>query len=44
MMEQDGIVEKGADYYSLQMQIEGDKIILSSGDQLPLAMLMMLFM
>ncbi|MGF1713960.1 YdgA family protein [Photobacterium chitinilyticum] len=44
MMEQGGIVEKGADYYSLQMQIEGDKIILASGDQLPLAMLMMLFM
>ncbi|OLQ74893.1 hypothetical protein BIT28_13110 [Photobacterium proteolyticum] len=44
MMEQSGIVEKGADYYSLQMQIEGDKIILASGDQLPLAMLLMLFM
>ena len=44
MMEQNGIVEKGADYYSLQVQIEGDKIILASGDQLPLAMLLMLFM
>ena len=44
MMEQGGIVEKGSDYYSLQMQIEGDKIILASGDQLPLAMLLMLFM
>ena len=46
MMEQNAIVEKNADYYSLQMQmqIEGDKIILASGDQLPLAMLLMLFM
>ncbi|MCW8330793.1 YdgA family protein [Photobacterium sp. SDRW27] len=44
MMEQGGIVEKDAENYSLQMKIEGDKIILASGDQLPLAMLLMLFM
>ncbi|UTV26773.1 DUF945 family protein [Photobacterium atrarenae] len=44
MMEQNGIVEKGAEYYRLNMKVDGDQIILASGDQLPLAMLMMLFM
>lgn len=44
MMVQNGIVEKGAEFYELKVQVEGDQIILASGDQLPLAMLMMLFM
>ncbi|WP_299013924.1 DUF945 family protein [uncultured Photobacterium sp.] len=44
MMEQNDVIEKDEQNYSLHMQIEGDKIILASGDQLPLAMLLMLFM
>ncbi|ELR64958.1 hypothetical protein C942_02050 [Photobacterium marinum] len=44
MMEQNDIITKDKEKYSLHMKIEGDKIILASGDQLPLAMLLMLFM
>ncbi|MEJ2763134.1 DUF945 family protein [Photobacterium sp. MCCC 1A19761] len=44
MMEQNGIIEKGSEFYDLKVKVEGDQIILASGDQLPLAMLMMLFM
>ena len=44
MMEQGGVVVKENGQYKMQLQIEGDQIILPSGDQLPLAMLLMLFM
>lgn len=44
MLEQSAIVERNATHYLLDMQIEGDKVILSNGDQLPFAMLFMLFM
>lgn len=44
MLEQSSIVERNATHYLLKMKIEGDKVILASGDQLPLAMLFMLFM
>lgn len=44
MMEQSSIVERNETHYLLNMKIDGDKIILASGDQLPLAMLFMLFM
>ncbi|KHT64704.1 hypothetical protein RJ45_04975 [Photobacterium gaetbulicola] len=44
MLEQSAIVERNATHYLLDMKIEGDKVILSNGDQLPFAMLFMLFM
>ncbi|MGR5079421.1 DUF945 family protein [Photobacterium swingsii] len=44
MMEQAEIVERLEDKYVLNMQVEGDKVILANGDQLPLGMLFMLFM
>ena len=44
MMEQAEIVERLDDKYVLNMQVEGDKVILANGDQLPLGMLFMLFM
>ncbi|PSW09429.1 DUF945 domain-containing protein [Photobacterium rosenbergii] len=44
MLEQSAIVERNETHYLLDMQIEGDKVILSNGDQLPFAMLFMLFM
>ncbi|EAS42142.1 DUF945 domain-containing protein [Photobacterium profundum] len=44
MMEQGGVVVLEDGNYKLQMQIKGDQIVLASGDQLPIAMLMMLFM
>ncbi|MGF1679952.1 DUF945 family protein [Photobacterium minamisatsumaniensis] len=44
MMVKNSIAEKSDTHYSLKMQIEGDKVVLASGDQLPLAMLFMLFM
>ncbi|MGF1725553.1 DUF945 family protein [Photobacterium nomapromontoriensis] len=44
MLEQNSLVERDATHYRLNMKIEGDKVVLASGDQLPLAMLFMLFM
>ncbi|MCQ1060653.1 YdgA family protein [Photobacterium sp. ZSDE20] len=44
MLEQSLIVERNATHYLLNMKIDGDKVILSNGDQLPFAMLFMLFM
>ncbi|PSW17274.1 DUF945 domain-containing protein [Photobacterium sanctipauli] len=44
MMVQNSIAEKSDTHYSLKMKVEGDKVVLASGDQLPLAMLFMLFM
>ena len=44
MLEQSAIVERNATHYLLDMKVEGDKVILSNGDQLPFAMLFMLFM
>ncbi|OAN13682.1 hypothetical protein A3K86_13990 [Photobacterium jeanii] len=44
MMEQAQIVEVKDDKFVLNMQVEGDKVILANGDQLPLGMLFMLFM
>ncbi|PSW01128.1 DUF945 family protein [Photobacterium lipolyticum] len=44
MMEQGGVVVKESGQYKMQLQIDGDQIVLASGEQLPLAMLLMLFM
>ncbi|KLV08962.1 hypothetical protein ABT56_01795 [Photobacterium aquae] len=44
ILEQSAIAERNASHYLLNMKIDGDKIILASGDQLPLHMLFMLFM
>ncbi|MGF1686120.1 YdgA family protein [Photobacterium japonica] len=43
-LEENGIIERTATDYVAKMSIEGDKLILSNGDQLPIAMLLMLFM
>lgn len=44
MLEENGIIERNATHYVAKMAIEGDKLVLASGDQLPVAMLLMLFM
>ena len=44
MLEQSSIIERNETHYLLDVQVEGDKVILANGDQLPFAMLFMLFM